>query len=208
MGFILGVAVASGGLIKSGRRALLIGTAALLLFAGGAGVIISRYAAVSRDNAQTAEQETAAYRRELIDLYVPVVMQRPWLGWSLTFPKAQYADSVDNEFLFVALMRGVTGLVCFVSFAGLVLFRLCLRIWRQELAEADRLWAFALMGALICVLGSLATVYLGEQLAVVYNILLGLADGFALQRSFSAARECRTTAIHAVRPFEFARVIR
>ena len=207
MGCILGMAVASGGLIKSGRKALLLGGAALCLFAAVAGVFISQYSAVSRDKAETAEQETAAYRRELIDLYVPVIMERPWLGWSLKFPKAQYADSVDNEYLFVALMRGIPGFLCFTAMAGLALFRVASRIWQQSLSDVDRSWAFLLLGGLLCVLGAISTVFLGEQLAVLYNVLLGLADGFVLQRSFAATS--RQNVQRAPRPtLVFAQVIR
>ena len=160
-------------LASSLRQALVL---VLVLGAvGGAGAYVygKKYTAGSREKAQTVEQEDAIYRRELIGNYMPLVMEKPLTGWGISFyPSVKGQKSIDNEYLFLAVVQGVPGLVLFLlmSVGG------CVRVVRllpfAERAE-DRFLLYAHLAVVVSLMMTMTTVYLGQQGEPLYFLVLG-----------------------------------
>jgi O-antigen ligase len=82
---------------------------------------------VSREAARAAGdqvQEDAAYRNELLELYVPVVEERPTWGWGY-FPVMNGMASIDNGYLLTALTSGLYALGLWVAILLWTPIRLC-----------------------------------------------------------------------------------
>jgi hypothetical protein len=141
-----------------------------------------RYASVGRANAKDSNQETAAYRMELLDKYTDIALQHAWLGWGLTkWPKLESMPSIDNYFLLLALMHGVlaSGLL-----AGTILI-FSFRLYRDGMRAAPMRpggssLSFCLFGLFLGHAFAIATVYMGEQVFPVFLMICGFAEGHLL----------------------------
>jgi len=134
------------------------------------------YASVSRGNAQSDTQETAAYRWEMLDNYMEVVGESPWVGYGrYQVPVVAGQKSIDNQYLFLALTHGVP---LAVTFLLLLLVPTLLLVWRGLRAPPDdpraRL-AWALAGVLAGAVLTQTTVFAGTQTAQVLLLLQGVA---------------------------------
>jgi hypothetical protein len=141
------------------RTSILVGS--LCLVVGAVGYVgLQHYANAP---AASAEQETASYRAQLLDNYIPVAKQGgPW-GWGQSFPRAPGQGSIDNEYLFLALTQGWVGLVSF-----------CLLALEAVLNDKrDRGFAISLVGALVGLLITIFTVFLGNQPYQIFFLLVG-----------------------------------
>lgn len=160
----------------------------LLLVFGLAVVVPSavefwQFASVGRAAARTANQETAAYRKELIDHYVQVAMDHAELGWGKNnVPKVPGQDSIDNYFLLIALQHGVyaCGLLVFIFLFNIV------RLWRRANRESDlypdsEAFGWTLLGIFIMYMIALATVFMAYQIMLMFFLLTGWTETY-LQR--------------------------
>ena len=164
-------------LASSFRQALAL--VLVLLAVGGTGAYLygKRYTAGTREHAQTMEQENAIYRRELIGNYMPLVLEKPLTGWGVSFyPSVQGQKSIDNEYLFLAVIQGVPGLLLFVWMS----LGSCVRVARllryAEYAD-DRFLLYAHLGVVVSLLATMTTVYMGQQVAPLYFLVLGWIQG-------------------------------
>jgi hypothetical protein len=92
-------------------------------------------------------QEDSAYRNKLMPLYVPVVEARPSWGWGRNgFPVLEGMESIDNAYLFTALVFGVYALC--LQVALFVWPPIRLGIFALPLSRGDprALAAFSIMG--------------------------------------------------------------
>ena len=160
-------------LASSFRQALVL--VLLLSAVGGVGAYLygKKYTAGSREHAQTVEQEDAIYRRELIGNYMPLVLEKPLTGWGVSFyPSVRGQKSIDNEYLFLAVIQGVPGLLLFV----LMSLGSCVRVIRllpyAECAD-DRFLLYAHLAVVVSLLVTMTTVYLGQQVEPLYFLVLG-----------------------------------
>jgi O-antigen ligase len=127
--------------------------------------------------ASSEEQRSAIYRRELLTNYAPVVAQRPAFGWGITtFPAVMGQYSIDNEYLLLAVTQGFVGLSFFLAIAAATAVRL-LHLVQRPLSHADRMLVFAHFAVLIGMLTTLATVYMGEQVVMMYFLFTGWVQG-------------------------------
>ena len=156
---------------------------AAIVFIGLPLVIWSNsYVAVGRAGAASASQETAAYRKELIDKYIPIVLEKSFLGWGLsTWPKVPGMPSIDNYYLLLALQHGTIATGFLLAMFAALIFRL----YRNAMKYAAQIrpgtsLSFALMGIYIGLTFSLATVFLGENLMPIVFLLTGFAEGYLL----------------------------
>ena len=164
-------------------RFLSVGRAAvvfvvLLAGLGAAGYGIgSRYTEGSRSQAASEEQSSAIYRRELLRSYMPIVLERKGFGWGFTdYPSSNGQKSIDNEFLWLAVTQGFVGLGLFLMIAvgsGASLLLLASRPVRYE----DRMLIFAHMAVLLGLLSTLTTVYMGEQVVLLFFFIIGWVQG-------------------------------
>lgn len=123
--------------------------------------------------AKTEEQQSAIYRRELLTNYWPVVMERKAFGWGVTtFPEVKGKRSIDNQYLLLAVTQGFVGLGLFLATAGGSALRLLQMISRPMQYE-DRMLAYAHLAVLIGLLTSFATVFMGEQVVMLFFLFTG-----------------------------------
>jgi hypothetical protein len=121
------------------------------------------------------EQQTAAYRAELLTNYLPVALHGGAFGWGSQFPQIAGQGSIDNEYLFVALTQGWVGLLSFCLLALLGLWNLARgAILNRD--KQDRYFAFTLLGILVGLLVTIYTVFLGNQPYQLFFLILGWAQ--------------------------------
>jgi len=174
--FSLGIA-SIGKAKKPGRMAIVV--VAIFIFVG-----IPAYKSFKEYSNGTrkdfgSEQETAQYRQELLDNYIPVAKEGGAWGWGLRFPVIEGQDSIDNEYLLVWLLQGYVGLVAFTL---LLLEGIMSLIWLGIKARlrSDRAFIFSLLGIIIGIGITIGTVYLGSQPYELFFLLIGWSQAVRL----------------------------
>lgn len=150
-----------------------------LLVATGVPALIAfaNYLDVAPGMPMTMSQESAVYRKVLMDKYADIALDHAWLGWGRnTWPKVPGMESIDNYYLLLSLMHGVLATLLLV---GLMLW-LSIRLLVHGLNEppGHNSLAFCFLGVILSVLVSLATVYLGENVLPAFFFIAGWAEGF------------------------------
>ena len=142
--------------------------------AAGAYQYFSRYTNITDPGAVVNEQQgSALYRRQMNELYKPIVKQGGFLGWGiLSRPVLPGMFSVDNEFLLVHIAYGNAGYFLFILIAAETFRRLNARAWKLQERE-DQAFAVALLAAMAVFWISITTVYMGEQLPQIAFLLIG-----------------------------------
>ena len=147
----------------------------------GALVYLAGKAYVAGATTAAAQEEVASaeYRTELLNEYRLIAMQQKVWGWgSPSWPRIPGMISIDNYYLLVTLMFGVTGLVLFLLCVSAATARL---LWAgmfdPDLPADQRALLFTMSGVIVAVSVAIATVYLGAQL---YPILFLFLDGARL----------------------------
>ena len=135
---------------------------------------ISHYTNVSDPGAIVNEQQgSALYRRQMNELYQPIVKQGGFLGWGvLSRPVLPGMFSVDNEFLLVHLAYGNAGYILFVLIAAETFRRLIVCSWRLQEPEGQA-FVIVLIAAMAVFWISISTVYMGEQMPQIAFLLIG-----------------------------------
>jgi O-antigen ligase len=123
--------------------------------------------------ASTEEQRNAIYRRQLLTNYAPMVMERKVFGWGITtMPAVNGQVSIDNEYLMLAVTEGFTGLAVFLAIVTASAAKL-LRMIAQPIEHEDRMLAFAHLAVLIGLMTTLTSVYMGEQVVMLFFLFTG-----------------------------------
>jgi hypothetical protein len=144
-----------------------------IVFLAGALYFANRYTEKAMRQASTEEQRNAIYRRQLLTNYTPMVMERKAFGWGITtLPAVDGQVSIDNEYLMLAVTEGFTGLAVFLAIVAGSAVKL-LRMISQPIASEDRMLAFAHLAVLIGLMTTLSTVYMGEQVVMLFFLLAG-----------------------------------
>jgi O-Antigen ligase len=136
-----------------------------------------RYTDVDINHATSEAQRNAIYRRELLDTYRPIIKQRMAFGWGYTtMPVQNGQQSIDNQYLLLAVAQGFTGLGLFLTIllgSGVRLFRLA----AGPLGVEERSLVFAHLTILMGLVTALSTVYLGEQALILLFFIIGWIHG-------------------------------
>ncbi len=160
----------------------------------------SKYTAKDISQASDEEQRDAIYRRDLLNNYMPLVMEHKAFGWGISnYPAVNGQKSIDNQFLMLAVTQGFTGLMAFLAvMAGTVgrLFGLAGRPMRPE----DRGLVFAQLAIMTGLLTTITTVFLGEQALILFFLMAGWVQGMNPDRMGTGSG-------NAVAPFRFHRVL-
>ncbi len=181
-GAILGAGVTAIGRAKN-RKLAIGGLFGALIFLGvPAGVALYQYASVGRAAAQSDSQETAAYRKELIDKYVDIALEKAAWGWGRnTWPRVEGMPSIDNYYLLLALMHGCVALAMFLGIVLVTPIRLVMADMRQPPAQPrGASFGFTLAGIFIALAFSVATVYLGTSVVPLLAVMAGWSEGYML----------------------------
>jgi hypothetical protein len=149
--------------------AILIAAAAL-----GAYQYFAHYTNISDPGAVMNEQQgSALYRRQMNELYQPIVKQGGFLGWGvLSHPVLPGMFSLDNEYLLVHLAYGNAGYILFLLIAAETFRKLIVRSWTMKEPE-DQAFAVALLAAMAIFWISIYTVFMGEQTPQIAFLLVG-----------------------------------
>jgi len=149
--------------------------------------------------AMTMSQESAMYRKVMIERYIDIAIEQAALGWGRnTWPKLPGMASIDNYYLLLSLMHGLvaTGLLLFLfGWQGV-------RLFRRGMAEPHDSNSLALTfaGILLAVFVTLGTVYLGEQVMPALFLILGWSEALLQRAPARAAAPVRTVAVRMASP--------
>ena len=173
-------------LLKAKNRKAVGGALLALLVLVGIPVCVWfwQWAGVGRANAVTTSQETAAYRKELIEAYLSVAARNAMWGWGRAgWPKVGGFESTDNHYLLLALNHGLVALSLFAAIQLRLLWRLVRFGLGRNRTDPSALLSFNLAGTIAVFLVSLATVYHGQQTVHLFFIIAGWAEGLLCYRN-------------------------
>lgn len=138
--------------------------------------------------AVTVEQQSAIYRRQLLTNYAPKIAERPAFGWGITnYPEINGQQSIDNEYLLLVVTEGFLGLAVFLAIVGGTGMRL-LQFISRPIEHEDRLLVFAHMAVLIGLTTTLTTVYMGEQVVMLFFMFVGWVQAMNPAEAVASAR--------------------
>lgn len=138
------------------------------------------YASVGRKNAKDDNQETAAYRYELVTEYMDVASERLWFGWGLMkWPEVPGFESIDNHFLLTYLNHGLIALTLLLVIIFGMMVRLIIHGFRNPPSEPrGSSLAFTLAAIFLMYLIAVATVAMMNQSCTLFFIIVGLSDAY------------------------------
>ena len=172
LGAIIAVSIGSIGRAKNFLRQ------AILVFSFGLVVGIPLYSmgkdyvTVHQGQAVSDEQQTAQYRRQMIENYIPVAEWGGAFGWGNSYPRIGGQNSIDNEYLLIWLLQGYVGLTALIlivveGVASLV------RAGIKARSTQERYFVFTLLGALLGMAVCLYTVWLSDQPYQMFFLFIG-----------------------------------
>ena len=158
----------------------------------------------------TETQQTAVYRKELIDKYEQIALQHVYLGWGRNgWPKVPGMPSIDNFYLLLSLMHGLTATALLI----ITILVLIVRLYRNAMKYAPicpkgHSLSFTLLGIYIGFSFAIATVYLGDNLIPIFFMMCGFAEGYVVgggDRTLAAGAPAPSEVTS--KEFQFQRVI-
>ena len=177
LGTLIAVPVALIGRSKHIVRAAVLTTIFAIVGGAAAYVVLKHY---TSGPTTSAEQENAQYRAQLLTNYLPVVKEQGAWGGGPDFPRVGTQGSIDNEYLFVALVQGWVGLATFVFIALESVVRL-LAAAIYAPTPADRNFALSMLGIMLGLLLTIVTVFLGNQPYELFFLLAGWSQSLPLK---------------------------
>ena len=182
-----------------GVAMIVIGTPTVIAF--------KSYVSVGREGATSVAQESAAYRKELMDKYIAIALERSIWGWGrTTWPKIPGMPSIDNYYLLLALMHGVLALGFLLLIFLMMMTRLFIHSMRSPPAEPrGSCLSFTLLGIYVAFGFSIATVYMGGQVIPLFFLMTGWSEGYLLSGRESTG--ALPTQAAYIPPFRFQRVM-
>ncbi|MBS1799377.1 MAG: O-antigen ligase family protein [Acidobacteria bacterium] len=190
LGTVIALPIAWIGLARFPKRR------ALFVFVVGFAVGIPAYIAgkdyaSGRRTDYGSEKETAQYRAELIDNYIPIAQQGGAWGWGpLGFPRINGQVSIDNEYLLTYLAQGYVGLTTFILLLAEAAFALMREGFRTK-SIRDRHFIFSMLAVVAGISFTLGTVYLGAQSYEVLFLLIGWSQSIRGVRRLNSVVEKR-----------------
>jgi O-Antigen ligase len=186
IGVLLALVFAGLARILPAGKAALAFLVFLTFFGAAAYSIGKHYTNTDLNSATTEEQRNAVYRRELLRSYTPIIEERPAFGWGITdYPAMNGQQSIDNEYLLLVVTEGFFGLAVFLVVVGATAMRL-LQFMTRPLEYEDRLLVFAHLSVLIGLMTTVTTVYMGEQIVVLFFMFIGWVQGLNPQLETAA----------------------
>lgn len=132
------------------------------------------YVSISRGEAKTQSQETAAYRWEMLEHYTEAVAERPMTGYGKDqIPIIKGLKSIDNQYLFVALMHGMPASIAFLLAMLVTGLRGFIASVRRPHDSALPRLGVAVSASLLGAIVTQATVSAGTQTEQVLMFLMG-----------------------------------
>ncbi|QZA78955.1 hypothetical protein K4H28_06030 [Deefgea tanakiae] len=137
--------------------------------------ILDSYLDIKPGTVMTMSQESALYRKELMQKYEAIALDHAAIGWGRnTWPKVGGMESIDNYYLLLALMHGIIALAFLVLLMAWMVVRLVIKGLREPASPNSLAFTFA--SIIVMVFISLGTVYLGEQPMPALFFIIGWAE--------------------------------
>jgi hypothetical protein len=207
IGVVFGLVVASIGFAKDRKRAAVLAIGSLIVAGSVTYTVLNKYTDVDVDKAQSQDQQNAAYRRDMLVTYGPLIQVGGvfGLGTPMVFANGiggygTKETSIDNEYLRVTLQQGYLGVTLFVLILALTMVRL-VRLCATMRNRDDMLLAYCFLGAMVAASFTLTTVFLGDPMLQILFLLVGWVQSIRPTRSSSE----QSTVVRA-QPFQFQRV--
>jgi len=176
-----------------------------------AGAFIS-YASVGRENAKDDNQETAAYRYELVIGYIEIAKEKAMWGWGLTkWPVIPSMPSIDNYYLLLFLMHGQIAFFCFLYILIGTMVRLLIYSLRcPPPPRSGGSLPFTLASIYLGYIVAIGTVFMGFQTVPMLFMITGWAESYMISgqedRSPDGVDSGETAAV-AAPLYKFRRVL-
>jgi len=202
--------VASIGFAKNRKRAAIVALTGLLVAITITSVVLDKYTSEQQYTYGAGgdqDQQNAAYRRNLIQTYLPLIVKGGLWGWGtpqvywqgrLGYTRNQ--QSIDNEYIYVAMAQGYFGVTVFVLLLIASMWRAA-RFCTSFRNRQDIMFAYCVLGILLSLAFSLTTVSLGEPVMQIAFMLFGWIQSLRPTANQQEALEPIATA-----PFAFRRV--
>jgi hypothetical protein len=207
IGAFFGLIVTSIGFAKNRKRAAMIALSLLIVAGSVTYVVLDKYTDVDVNKAQDADQQNAAYRRDLLLTYMPLIKDGGIFGHGtpMVFNNGMmgysaHESSIDNEFLRVTLQQGYLGITLFVLILGSTmvhLIRLCVTMRNRD----DVIMAYCFLGIMVSTSFTLTTVFLGDPMLQILFLIIGWSQSIRPTRSFA-----NQAPVVRTQQFEFERV--
>jgi hypothetical protein len=207
LGGLLAAGVVMIGRAKNRWLALALAMGLIVIIGIPAGLAVQEYISVGREGATSLTQETAAYRKEMVEQYLEIALEHSLWGWGTNgWPQIPGMPSIDNHYLLMALRYGFMAVGLFVLIMATTSFRLFRMGMRQPPSNPPgNSLAFTLL-SLYAVIGiSITTVFLGAQTLPMFFLITGWAEGYLL-RGEENVREVSLTQ-SSIPSFKFQRVL-
>jgi hypothetical protein len=138
------------------------------------------YASVGRANAADDNQETAAYRYELVTEYMDVAKEKLWFGWGLMkWPEVPGFESIDNYFLLLYLNHGLIAVSLLLGIIFVMMFRLIRHGMSRPMPEPrGSSLGFTLAAIFLMYFIAVATVAMMDQSCTLFFLITGLSDAY------------------------------
>ena len=210
-GGFMGALLTWVGRAKNRKMGCLVVLGSMLCVGVPIAVVFYQYASVGRANAKSDSQETAAYRKELLDKYIAIAAEKSVWGWGTnSWPKVDGMPSIDNYYLLLALMHGTVSLFFLFAILVSMIVRLTLRgMMRPPPAMRGGSLAFTLAGIHVVIFITIATVFMGGQVVPIFALMTGWGEGYLLADNDSIGTPAGAPKVAPVStaPFRFRRVV-
>jgi hypothetical protein len=172
-------------------------------------VAFINYISVGRANSTEENQETAAYRYELIIEYWDIAKEHLWSGWGLMrWPVVPGFPSIDNHFLLTYLNHGVIVVFILLGIIFIMMGRLIRHGLSQPLSEPrGSSLAFTLAAIFLMYFISIITVAMMEQSCTLFFIVTGLSDAYLRTSTWDGNSGKENTQVTDTRRFRFQKVL-
>jgi hypothetical protein len=167
------------------------------------------YASVGRANAADDNQETAAYRYELVSEYMDVAKEHLWFGWGLMkWPEVPGFESIDNHFLLTYLNHGVIVVSLLLGIIFVMMGRLIHHGMTQPLSEPiGSSFAFTLAAIFLMYFIAVATVAMMGQSCTLFFLVTGLSDAYLRTSTWDGGSGEENAQAPDTRLFRFHKVL-
>lgn len=170
--------------IRARYRTYVAALAIFVIFMAGFPIYsgLENYLSVSHFGTIDPEEESAAYRREMIGKYIAVAEEHPSFGWGQNrsgqglYPTIDGMVSIDNQYLLVALDFGAYALASLAMILLWVPIRLCRFGLSHSGVEPEASLAVTLFGIFVLCAISMSTVYLGAQTEPLLFLIVGWSE--------------------------------
>jgi hypothetical protein len=141
------------------------------------------YVNVNRAGSHDEAEDSAAYRKQMIQEYILIAEERPTWGWGVgrdgkaLYPIVEGMESIDNHYLLVALTSGMYALAAMVLILLWTPLRLLGFVLRRSPDDPTTTLGVTLLGIFIILIISISTSWLGAQTQPLLFMIAGWSEG-------------------------------